>query len=151
MTSGNLYAGFWRQLWGGSLDIVIAMLSFSILFILVFAALVTISPEISNYPLDTLSPWFKFTSFLYYFLYRTVFIASPYRATYGMKAVNIFITDLEENRISFPRAVIRELLTYVSSCFLWLGYLIIPFTEKKQGFHDMLTKCLVLKKEPRVF
>ena len=147
-TELNLFAGFWRQVWAGSLDIIIAMLSFTILFIIVFAILVNVSP--ADWPLDTLTAWFKLLSFSYYFLYRTLFISSKYRASYGMRALNIFVTDLSGERISFLRAAYRELLTYVSSIF-YFGYLMIPFKEKEQGFHDILSKCLVLKKEPRLF
>lgn len=147
-TTTNRYAGFWRQLWAGSLDIVIAMLSFTILFIAVFAILSSLFQILSNEKaLDQLTIWFQILLWVYYFLYRTLCISSRHGASYGMRALNIRIVDDENRSLSFSKAAAREVLTYISSSIFWLGYLIIPFTEKKQGLHDMVVHCVVIKKD----
>jgi len=142
------YAGFWRQVWSGSLDIVFTMLTFIVL-VIIFMALAS-QFNSSAFSTDTLlaeiSESFNFILFPYYFLYRTLCISSKHKASYGMRALNIQVTDCKGQKVSFLRACLRELLSYVSMVAFWIGYLIIPFTAKKQGFHDILSGCLVLKR-----
>jgi uncharacterized RDD family membrane protein YckC len=145
------YSGFWRQVWAGSLDIVVVMLSFTIGIIFVYALWGAFTPDNSDRPLQVLSEFGPLLSLIYYFFYRTLLIASNAKASYGMRALNIITTDLNQNKLSLPQAMLRELLSYVSLLVFCLGYLIIPFTEKKQGFHDLLTGSLVLRKDPRLY
>lgn len=141
------YAGFWRQLWAGSLDIVIAMLSFVLLFICFLVALSTLFGfDTSDNALELIAIWFKALFMLYYFFYRTCTIASVHRASYAMRALGIYVENDNGEKLSFIQACAREALTYVSLLFFGIGYLIIPFTEKKQSFHDIIMQCVVCKK-----
>ena len=129
------YIGFWRQLWAGSLDFSLIMITFIVAIIL----LMIISEEV----LAMASNWFTPLFFLYYFLYRTLSLASKYKATPCMYAVSMEVTGAQGEKISFFRASIREVLTYVSFALFGIGYLIIPFTKHRQGLHDILTNCFV--------
>ena len=125
------------------------MLTFTILIILFFVVISQFSEQdgpSSEELLAEVSASFNLLLFLYYFLYRTILIASKHKASFGMRALNIQITDTKGQKVSFLRACARELLSYVSMMVFWVGYFIIPFTSKKQGFHDMLCRCLVLKR-----
>ena len=90
--------------------------------------------------------------------------SSDAQATLGKRAVGLIVTDMQGERLSFQHAclrfVIKQLFSFVSllSSFLShnivstlflmsiVGYLIQPFTPKKQAFHDMVAKTLVYKK-----
>ncbi len=44
------------------------------------------------------------------------------------------------------RAVGRHLATLLSSAIFFIGYLIQPFTRKRQALHDIIASTLVLRK-----
>jgi uncharacterized RDD family membrane protein YckC len=72
--------------------------------------------------------------------------SSKYQSTLGKAVLGIKVTDLKGNRISFGRASGRFFAKIISSLTLGVGYIMIAFTEKKQGLHDMIAECLVVKK-----
>lgn len=74
--------------------------------------------------------------------------SSSWQATLGKKAVGIVVTDLNGNRISLGKAVGRYFAKILSTIILLIGYLMVAFTDKKQGLHDMLAGTLVLKGQP---
>jgi uncharacterized RDD family membrane protein YckC len=71
--------------------------------------------------------------------------SSESQATLGKKAMGIKVTDLKGRRISFGRALGRELATILSVLILFIGYLMAFFTERKQALHDMVAGTLVVK------
>jgi uncharacterized RDD family membrane protein YckC len=60
-------------------------------------------------------------------------------------ALGIKVTDLSGNAISFGRATVRHFGKILSAIILLAGYLMVAFTAKKQGLHDMIAGCLVVK------
>jgi len=61
-------------------------------------------------------------------------------------SLGIVVTDLEGRRISFGTATRRYLSKIISAVVLYIGFILIGFTEKKQGLHDMIAQCLVVVK-----
>ncbi len=61
-------------------------------------------------------------------------------------ALGIIVTDIAGQRISFGRAVARDLSKILSVLTLGIGYLIIGFTEEKRGLHDYIAGTLVINK-----
>ena len=59
--------------------------------------------------------------------------------------MGIIVTDHNGGRISFWRATGRHFARIISAFSLLVGYIMIAFTERKQGLHDIMTSCLVLK------
>ena len=47
-------------------------------------------------------------------------------------------------RISFPRALGRYLGKVLSAFLLCIGFLMVAWTRRKQGLHDLLANTLVL-------
>ena len=76
-------------------------------------------------------------------LYGALFESSAWQATPGKKALGLRVTDLEGRRISFARATGRALGKWLSGLILCIGYLMVAFTERKQGLHDMLAGTVV--------
>ncbi|MBH5323241.1 RDD family protein [Erythrobacter sp. JGD-13] len=74
--------------------------------------------------------------------------SSSWQATLGKKAVGIIVTDTNGNRISFLNAIGRYFAKILSAIILLIGYIMVAFTEKKQGLHDMLASTLVVKGQP---
>jgi uncharacterized RDD family membrane protein YckC len=72
--------------------------------------------------------------------------SSAKQATLGKMAVGIKVTDLAGNRISFGRALGRYFAKIISFLILLIGFIMVAFTEKKQGLHDKIAGTLVVKR-----
>jgi uncharacterized RDD family membrane protein YckC len=62
-------------------------------------------------------------------------------------ALGIRVTDLDGNRIGFGKATGRYFAKILSALILGIGFLMVAFTERKQGLHDMLAGTLVVRGE----
>jgi uncharacterized RDD family membrane protein YckC len=78
-------------------------------------------------------------------VYYTLFESSSWQATPGKRVFRIYVTDLNEQRITLRRALVRSLARQLSG-FFFVGYVMAGFTEKKQALHDILASCLVLRR-----
>ncbi len=143
-------AGFWRRFAAYIIDSIILVIGelifIAVFFIAVFSATGGLSTEI---PDDyVIAFWFAYNilTFVLPWLYFTAFEASSKQATPGKMAMGIIVTDLKGNRISFGRANGRYWSKIISTAILLIGYIMIGFTEKKQGLHDIIADTLVLKK-----
>lgn len=76
-------------------------------------------------------------------LYGAGFESSRFQATPGKLMVGVKVTDLEGRRITFARATGRQLGKWVSGLILCIGYLLVAFSDRKQGLHDLLAGTLV--------
>lgn len=125
------YAGFWRRVLAILIDAIILMTA-------VF--LIDKSWWLGPHP-----PFFLI-GIVIYWLYFALFESSRHQATIGKVALGIIVTDTAGRRISFGRATGRYFGKYLSSLILCIGFLMVAFTEKKQGLHDMLADTLVVRK-----
>jgi uncharacterized RDD family membrane protein YckC len=144
------YAGFWRRFGAYIIDTVIL----NVLSIGISAVTrLGVSGADSAADIDPYTYIFS-ANFLMYFglimavnmLYWSLFESSPAQATPGKLVLGIKVTDTEGNRVSFGRAVGRYFGKILSGMILGIGYLMIAFTEKKQGLHDIVAGTLVIKK-----
>ncbi len=78
-------------------------------------------------------------------LYEAFLESSSYQATLGKMIFGMKVTDLQGNRISFARATGRHFAKILSGMILCIGFIMVGFTERKQGLHDMLAGTLVRK------
>ncbi|KPH60678.1 RDD family protein [Novosphingobium aerophilum] len=78
-------------------------------------------------------------------LYFAVLESSPWQATVGKLAVGVIVTDMHGNRISFLRATGRYFGKILSGLLLAIGFIMVAFTERKQGLHDVLASTLVYR------
>lgn len=76
-------------------------------------------------------------------LYEAFMESSSYQATLGKMIFGMKVTDLNGNRISFERATGRHFAKWLSGLILFIGYIMVGFTERKQGLHDLLAGTLV--------
>jgi len=71
--------------------------------------------------------------------------SSEKQATIGKQLMKLKVTDIDGGRISMGTAILRYLAKILSALILMVGFLMVLFTEKKQGLHDILAKTLVYK------
>jgi uncharacterized RDD family membrane protein YckC len=136
------YAGFWKRFAACLLDAIVTtvggfVIGFIIGFILVAGGTndTKVLEAVGNL-LGILISW----------LYYTVMESSSTQGTLGKMALGIKVTDLAGNRISFGRATGRYFSKILSAFLLMIGFIMIAFTEKKQGLHDMIAGCLVVNR-----
>jgi uncharacterized RDD family membrane protein YckC len=79
-------------------------------------------------------------------LYYALMESSANQGTLGKMALGLVVSDMQGNRISFGRATGRYFAKILSSLILLIGYIMIAFTERKQGLHDLIVSTLVTKK-----
>lgn len=68
------------------------------------------------------------------------------QGTVGKRAMGLMVTDLNGERITFGRASGRYFSKILSGLFFGIGYLMVAFSEKKQGLHDMMAGTLVVRR-----
>jgi uncharacterized RDD family membrane protein YckC len=80
-------------------------------------------------------------------VYFAGFESSRSQATPGKLLMNTVVTDLQGNKPSFARVTLRHFAKIISALILFLGFLMIGLTKKRQGLHDKIAGCLVLLQE----
>lgn len=147
------YAGFWLRLVAHIIDHFV--LAFALGGITVFVGLAmgvsaAVFDDMDN-PANqiliiTLSSILGIIFLTVTWVYSAFMESSQYQGTLGKIALSLKVTDLEGNPVSFAQATGRFFGKFLSSFIFNIGYLMIAFTGKKQGLHDILSNCLVLRK-----
>lgn len=158
-SSGVTYAGFWLRFVAFVIDGFIACFAFFILLIPLFvltgagAALGRIfsDDDIGDNIGAFMGVGFTFGFFgivlIVSWLYYALSESSSWQATPGKKMLNLKVTDLSGQPITFARASGRYFSKIITNLIpLCIGYIMAGFTEKKQAIHDMIASCLVLRK-----
>ena len=135
------YAGFWKRFAAAFIDLLIAAViggfAGPIVGLLYAASTGTVvGIEFVGQIVGTLVGWIYFSSFE----------SSAKQATLGKMALGIKVTNIDGTRIGFGKATLRHFGKIVSLLTLFIGYVMVAFTEKKQGLHDKMAGCLVVNK-----
>ena len=154
----TLYAGFWLRVVAYLVDNIIIGVPFGIAFVLflVFGGLGAAIHGVQ----EGGQPNPEFVAFLVVFciifaavalaggwLYYAYFESSAWQGTPGKKMLNLFVTDMNGNPVSFGRASGRYFAKMITGLIpLGIGYILAGITEKKQALHDMIASCLVLRR-----
>jgi uncharacterized RDD family membrane protein YckC len=96
-----------------------------------------------------LSVFFTFigAALLITWLYHAYFESSSWQATVGKRVMNLYVTDLNGQPISFMNATGRHFAKIITGLIpLLLGYIMAAFTERRQALHDMIAGTLVLRR-----
>jgi uncharacterized RDD family membrane protein YckC len=149
--SSARYGGFWIRFVAIIIDwIVLAFISWpirAILFAIMHVPHYRWGPYYDGNigPLFAVVPALVGANTVIYWLYEALMMSSTWQATLGKKALGLRVTDEAGNRISFARASGRHFAKYISAAILGIGYLMVAFTDRKRGLHDILAGTLVRK------
>jgi len=80
--------------------------------------------------------------------YFPVMESSQRQATFGKSLCGIKVTDLDGQRLTFWRSLLRNIAKILSAIPFCIGFLLAAFTGRKQALHDMLANCLVVRTAP---
>ncbi len=128
------YAGFWARFVASLLDSMIVSI---IGLVLAVGALFAGLGLLAN-----------LLGFLVFVLYFPLLESSARQATFGKQLLGLQVTDLDGARVSFVRALMRNLGKILSAIPLYIGFILAAFTGRKQALHDILAKCLVVRTGP---
>jgi uncharacterized RDD family membrane protein YckC len=84
--------------------------------------------------------------FFGHWVYEALMTSSPWQATVGKKAMNMVVTDMQGQRLSFAHATGRYFAKWISALALGVGFIIVAFTDKKQGLHDLIASTVVVNR-----
>jgi uncharacterized RDD family membrane protein YckC len=129
------YAGFWRRFAAWLIDNILLSIVFW-LVVLILAGIGGDGGAAIGYLIGVVG----------IFLYFAYMESSERQATVGKIALGIEVTDLNGQRVSFGKALGRNLAKIVSALIIYIGYIMAAFTEKKQALHDIMASTLVVKK-----
>jgi len=139
-----IYAGFWTRFLANTLDLLL-LGSCMILLLLFIAGLIALTGR------DSIVHNTQATSLFYgsiLFMSSTYYIlmeAGTQNATFGKRWMNIKVLDSRGNRLSLSRATWRLIAHLFSYLPLYIGFLIQPFTPRKQALHDLLAGTVVAR------
>ena len=146
------YAGFWRRFAAYIIDTIVIIAVWVILQVATGLTFECVSPESTGGADVQVGFSCESTAignlvmlvggWLYFALMET----SSRQATLGKMALGIVVTDADGNRLSFGRATGRYFGKIVSAVILMIGFIMIAFTSRKQGLHDIMAGCLVTRK-----
>ena len=146
------YAGFWRRVAASFIDTVLVLLV--ILLLLaggmfanhVLLGQVLRGDRVATFVVDALRYLLWTVVALGRWIYCAAFESSRRQATPGKAALGLRVTGLDGSRVSFARASGRYWGQFLSIASLGIGYLMAGFTQRKQTLHDMLARCVVIRK-----
>ena len=78
-------------------------------------------------------------------LYYTLLESSPLRGTIGKIVLSVRVVDRRLEQVSFLRASARHFAKILSSLLFCLGFFMAGFTKRKQGLHDLISGCVVVR------
>ena len=144
------YGGFWRRFWAWVID------GFLLSAVFIPLSLMAGIPLLGWGDVEDVDPDQLFAllgSFvaiglvrmILSWLYFALMESSSKQATVGKMALGIRVTDMAGRRISFARATGRCFGAILSGLLFCIGFLMVAFTEKKQGLHDMMAGTLVVR------
>jgi uncharacterized RDD family membrane protein YckC len=140
-TSPATYAGFWVRFCAAFLDGLLTTLLFFVVGAVVGVATMLLPAE-SRALLSNLTVLVGIVgAWLYYALQES----SDARATLGKRAFKLQVATQDDRaRISFARATGRYFAHFLSLVTLYVGYLMQPFTARKQALHDLVSGTVVV-------
>lgn len=132
------YGGFWLRVVAYLIDaIVISFASFAIGFV------------IGGNPFDPsagFDPTINIVSLVIGVAYFATMESSSSQGTLGKMAVGLKVARPDGSRIGPGRAIGRYFAKFLSAIILAIGYIMVAFTDRKRGLHDMICDTVVIKR-----
>ena len=132
------YGGFWIRFVAYLIDAILLSIVGTVLG---FAFGVSMAGK----DLEHFDPTLNLVSFVIAWLYFAGFESSERGATPGKMALGLRVVTGDGKRLSFLNATGRYFAKLVSALILCIGFIMIAFTERKRGLHDMMANTLVIK------
>ena len=130
------YGGFWARFFAYLLDFVVLM------FVLIPVVFLFGTPSVDPVTGATSYRLSEFVAFPIFLAYFVGFEGSARQATLGKMAMGLIVTDQSRARLSYLHALGRFFAKFISLFVFLIGFVMVAFTERKQGLHDMVARTL---------
>jgi uncharacterized RDD family membrane protein YckC len=147
---GFQYAGFWWRLLAYAIDAVISLCIFVPLGAIVGVTIAASGQDPQSPAMLGARFGINVLSILVAWLYYALCESSAWQGTVGKKLMGLRVTDTRGQRIGFGQATGRHFGKMLSGLILGVGFIMIAFTEQKQGLHDQMAGTLVLMGEAQL-
>jgi len=143
------YAGFWLRFCAWIIDWILLAIAGSFISVATGHAMsMAVFHHGMRHPLFyTLAGSQNLLNIVIWWLYYALLESSVHRATLGKMALGLIVTDELGNRLTFGRATGRTFAKYISYIAFGIGYILCGFTDRRQCLHDMIARCLVMRKD----
>ncbi len=141
------YGGFWKRLIAFMIDYIIF-----IVLIILFAFVAGLVFAMQGVDVSDPQTLVRFdlivqgTGVVIIWLYYVLSEISPMQATLGKRLLGMRVTGLKVERLNFWRASVRHFSKILSGALVLIGFIMIAFTGKKQGLHDLIASALVVNR-----
>jgi uncharacterized RDD family membrane protein YckC len=137
----GLYAGFWTRFWAYLLDLIVIGSINRMIINPVFRAL-----DVSLIEDGIFSPMAIATAVIFYlyFVLMTKFLGQ----TLGKMVFGLKVVELDGTGLTWGTVIFREWIGRFISATIMVLYVVVAFTKKKQGLHDLFADTTVIY-EPR--
>jgi uncharacterized RDD family membrane protein YckC len=140
------YGGFWIRVVAYIIDGILLNIAFGIIGAIVGVSLIPADPtKMDPEQLLAQTGNLQIIAVVVTWLYFALMESSPRGATVGKMALGLRVVDEQGNRLSFLRATGRFFAKFISTLILFIGYLMVAFTDRKRGLHDIIAGTLVVK------
>lgn len=143
------YAAPWRRLTAGAVDALLVPIAYYLVsFFTGFVVTASSNGEEMSGDAASLARYGAWiAAAVVWWLYCVLMERSANQGTLGKMLLGIAVADAAGQRISLGRAVLRNLAKVVSGALLPVNWLMVAFTGKKQGLHDVIAGSLVAERE----
>ena len=139
------YAGFWWRFLAYLIDAMISACIFFPLGMILGVVMVATGEDPESPSMLGARLGINGISLLVTWLYFALCESSSWQGTVGKKILGLRVTDLNGQPINFAKATGRHFGKILSALILGIGFIMIAFTDQKQGLHDTMAGTLVLK------
>lgn len=127
------YAGFWIRVLASIIDSLIIGVAVSILL-----SMLGMGPATGFNNGSSMVNTLVTIGYMIYMTYK-------FEATLGKKALGLKVVSADNNRLSLGQVILRETVgKIVSAIILMIGFIMVAFSDKKQGLHDKIANTLVI-------
>ncbi len=139
------YAGFWIRVLACVIDAVLIYVVIGVLAVIAAVMLGGVGAGRPPEETATTAGWvFILISLAITLFYYIYFPSGRWQATPGKRICGIHIIRTSGKRVTRALALGRLLAYYISAVPLYVGFLIVAFTDEKKGLHDMVCDTRVV-------
>ncbi|WP_020699111.1 RDD family protein [Reyranella massiliensis] len=135
------YGGFWVRFLAYIIDSILLNIVIGIIAAIMGVNIFDMNPEDAA----DFNPMFSVVVVVIVWLYFALMESSERGATLGKMALGLRVVSNSGQRLSFLNATGRYFAKILSAIILCIGFLMIAFTDRKRGLHDMIAGTLVVK------
>lgn len=141
----NKYAGFWIRLISCWIDYLVILTGLAIIGVV--SGIFISENAIEHLPRVLGGVIAAFLVIIYPALYFSFMDASKYQATLGRMALGLKVVNGENNRISFHKALLRNILKMMTLLIppLYLTFIVLAVSKRKQSLYDKAAGTFVIR------